>query len=109
VADGQVPLQAGQGPVVEDAGHEALVLDHGELLAVADRHAGGLLAAVLEREQAEVGQLGRGEAGGVHGEDPARLPQVVVVAVVGPRGPDHDGDPGCSASITAHSLPSRHP
>ena len=57
MADGEVALEGGQRAVVEGAGDEALVLDDGELDAVGHRHAGGLLAPVLQGVQ---GQVGRG-------------------------------------------------
>ena len=84
VADGEVAVQPRQGAVVEHAGDEALVLDDREQLAVADRHARGLLAAVLQGEQRQVGEVGHRLAGGVEGDDPTRL-LGVVVAVVGRR------------------------
>ncbi len=56
MADGQVAVQAGQRPVAEHARHQALVLDHGEQLAVADGHAGRFLATVLEREKSQIGE-----------------------------------------------------
>ena len=71
VADGQVPGQAGQGPLVEHRGDQSHVLDHGDGLAVAHRHAGRLLAAVLQGVDAVEGQLGRALPGRVHPEDPA--------------------------------------
>ena len=52
------PVSAGEGAVVEHRGDQALVLDHEDLGAVAHRHARRLLAAVLEGEEAEVGQVG---------------------------------------------------
>ena len=48
-------------------------------LAVADRHAGGLLAAVLQGVEAEVGQVGDGLIGGEDTEDAAGLLRGVVV------------------------------
>jgi hypothetical protein len=58
VADGEVPAQRGEGGLVEHLGDQAeLLVDH-DGGAVGHRHPGGLLAAVLERVQTEVGQLG---------------------------------------------------
>ena len=57
--------------LVEDLGDEAHVLHHRDGLAVAHRDPGRLLPAVLEREEAEVGEVGDGLAGGVDPEDPA--------------------------------------
>jgi hypothetical protein len=89
VADGQVAVEAGQSAVVEHAGHQALVLDDRELLAIADGHAGRLLAAVLEGEEAEIGELGDGLVGrpprGVEADDAARLLEVVVAVRHGPQ------------------------
>ena len=76
--DRQVPTEARERTVVEDGGHEALVLHHGYSAAIADRHASRLLTAVLQREQAEVGQVGDGLPGGVDAEDAARLLGMVV-------------------------------
>jgi hypothetical protein len=42
-----MPLQAGELALVEDGGHQAHVLDHGDRVTVADRHARRLLAPVL--------------------------------------------------------------
>ena len=58
VGDGEVAAQARQAPLVEDrADHPEVLVEH-QLLAVADRDPGRLLAAVLEREQAERGDRG---------------------------------------------------
>src|SRR5690349_13032579 len=53
-----LPGQGGQGGLVEDLGDQAHLLVHHDAAAVADRDAGRFLAAVLERVQAEVGELG---------------------------------------------------
>ena len=58
VADRDVADQAGEGRLVEDLRDQAHVLVDQDLTAVADRDAGRLLAAVLQRVQPEVGQLG---------------------------------------------------
>ena len=78
VADREVALQRGEPALVEHLGDEAHVLRHGDRLAVAHRDAGGLLAAVLEREQAEVGQLRDRLAGAVHAEDAAGVARGLV-------------------------------
>ena len=52
-------------------GHEAHVLHDGDGLAVAHRHAGRLLAPVLEGVDAVEGEVGHRPAGGVDPEDPA--------------------------------------
>jgi hypothetical protein len=57
VADGRAPGQAGQGLLVEDVGDQA----HADVAAqalVAGDQPGGLLAAVLQGVQAQVGQVG---------------------------------------------------
>jgi hypothetical protein len=77
VADRQVARQPGQGSVVENAGHQALVLDHRDHLAVADRHARRLLPPVLQGEQPQVGELGDGLRRPVNGEYATRFAQIV--------------------------------
>ena len=72
-------------------------------LAVAHRHAGGLLAAVLQGVEAEVGQVGDGLAGGVHAEDAAGLLRGVVV---GRRGSQVEPG-GLVASDDAPSIEGR--
>ena len=69
VPDREVALQRREAALVEHLGDEAHVLGDGDRLAVAHRDAGRLLAAVLEREQPEVGQLRDRLAGSVHAED----------------------------------------
>ena len=63
VADGQVPGQARERPLVEDRGDQAHVLQTVIGLAVADRHAGRLLATVLEGVDAVEGELGHPRPG----------------------------------------------
>ena len=58
VADGVIAREWRHGLGCEHVGHQAGVLVQPGAAAVADRDAGSLLAAVLEREQAEEGQLG---------------------------------------------------
>ena len=100
VADGQVAVEAGERAVVEHAGHEALVLDHGERLAVADGHARRLLPAVLQREEAQVAELGDRQGRAVDGEDAARLLQLV-----GPAGRRRGGIRGGHADHSAATPP----
>ena len=57
VADRQVAAQAGQRRLVEDLGDQAEILVDHHAGAVADRDAGGFLAAVLECVEPEVGEL----------------------------------------------------
>ncbi len=91
VADGEVAGQAAEGPLVEHVGHQAHVLDHGDGAPVGHRDPGRLLATVLERVEAEVGQVGDGLAGRVDAEDAAGFLRGVVVRhvarAVGPHGP----------------------
>ena len=56
VRDRQVGRGGWEAALVEDLGDQAEVLVEHQLVAVADRRAGRLLAAVLEREQPERGQ-----------------------------------------------------
>ena len=89
VADGEVPGEAGERAVVEHRGDQPLVLDDEHLRAVAHGHAGRLLPAVLQGEEAEVRQVSDGLAGSVDAEDAARLLRGVVdgrvVEVLGGR------------------------
>ena len=73
VADGQVALEAGEVALVEDVGDQAHVLDDHHLGAVADRHAGRLLAAVLQGVEAVEGQVGHLAGPAPDAEHPARL------------------------------------
>ena len=85
-----VALQAAENLFVENAGdepHLAMAVDRD---AVADRETRALLAAVLQRVQAEVCQPRDVFAGRVDSGDPARLVQNVTgrlpgFLVVGPR------------------------
>ena len=54
VADRKIPVQRGQGGLVEDLADEAEVLVDEDVVAVADRDPGGFLASVLLREEPEV-------------------------------------------------------
>ena len=58
VADGQVPLEGGQGGLVEHLAHQAHVLEDKHAAAVGDGHAGRLLAAVLEDVEPVVHEVG---------------------------------------------------
>ena len=71
MADGKLTLERLEGRFVEDLGHQAHVFVDQDLIAVADCDASRLLAPVLERIQAEVGELGDLFAGGPHAEDAA--------------------------------------
>jgi len=56
--DRDVALQRVQRGLVENLRDQAHVLEHHDLVAVADRDPRRLLAAVLQRVEAEVGELG---------------------------------------------------
>jgi hypothetical protein len=73
VADRDLALERLEGRLVEDLRHESHVLVDQDLPAVADRDAGGLLPAVLQRVETEVGQLGDFLAGGPDAEDAASI------------------------------------
>ena len=69
--DGEVAVERGEAALVEHLGDEAHVLDDGDGLAVAHRDPGRLLAPVLERVEAEVGEVGDRLTGRVDAEDAA--------------------------------------
>ncbi|MNC87647.1 hypothetical protein D3C83_33840 [compost metagenome] len=70
-------LQRGEAALVEHLGDEAHVLHHGDRLAVAHGDPGRLLAAMLEGEQSEVGQLGDRLARRIDAEHPAGFADAV--------------------------------
>ena len=91
VADREVALERVERGLVEDLRDQPHVLVDQDLAAVADRDAGRLLAAVLQRVETEVGQLGDVLAGRPDAEDAARVAralflgvEVVVEATVAP-------------------------
>src|SRR5260370_17380010 len=67
--------------LVEDLRYQAHVLEHDDPGAVADGDAGRLLAAMLQRIQAEVGKLGHVLARRPDTENPAGIPRRPVVGV----------------------------
>ena len=71
VPDREVALERVERGLVEDLRDQPHVLVDQDLAAVADRDPGGLLAAVLQRVEAEVGQLGDVLAGRPDAEDAA--------------------------------------
>src|SRR3954466_5474500 len=81
VADREVALERVERGLVEDLRDQAHVLVDQDLPAVADRDAGRLLAAVLERVETEVGQLRDVLAGGPDPEDAAGVLRSPVVGV----------------------------
>ena len=81
VPDRDVALQGVERGLVEDLRHQAEVLEHDERRAVADRDARGLLAAVLQGVQPEIGHLGDLFARRPHTEDAARVLRSFVVGM----------------------------
>ena len=75
MAYGDVTAQRGQHRFAEHLGDEAHVLEHHDPGAVADRDAGRLLPPVLQRVQAEVGELGDFLARRPDAEHTARVPR----------------------------------
>ena len=71
VADRELAVQAGQVLLVEHLRDEAEVAQRREAAVLGDGDPGRLLAAVLERVQAEVGEPRDVAAGGVDAEDAA--------------------------------------
>ena len=68
VAHRDVAAERGQGGLVEYLGDQAHLLMHHDAAAVADGDARGPLAPVLQRVQAEVGELGHVLVGGPYAE-----------------------------------------
>ena len=81
VADGQVALERGEGGLVEHLRDQAHVLVDQDLPPVADRDPGGLLPAVLQGVEAEVGQLGDVLAGRPDPEDATGVLRALVLGV----------------------------
>ena len=79
VADRHVALQRPQLLLVEDLGDEARVAQRGDVPALAGGDPGRLLAAVLQRVEAEVGEPGDVVAGRVYAEDPAFVARALAV------------------------------
>jgi hypothetical protein len=67
--DREIAAQAGQGGFVEDLRHQAEILVDDDAGAVADGHAGRLLAPMLQRIEPVVGELGHIFARGPDTED----------------------------------------
>ena len=78
VADGDVPAQRAERALVEDLADQPHVLVDEDLLAVGRRDAGRLLPAVLQRVEAEVGELGDLLARGPDAEDTAGVLRCLV-------------------------------
>ena len=73
MADGQVAAKAGELALVEHGGDEAHVLHHRDEVAVADGHAGRLLAAVLQCVEAVEGEMCHWPSRGEYPEDSTRF------------------------------------
>jgi len=73
VADSQVASEAGEFALVEYGGDEAHVLHDRDEVAIADGHACGLLATMLEGEEAVEGEVCDRSPRGVDPEDSARF------------------------------------
>jgi hypothetical protein len=73
VPNGKESAQAFQGRFVEDLRHQAHIFVDKDLAAITDRDAGRFLTTVLERIEAEVGQLGDFFARCPYAKDPARV------------------------------------
>ena len=88
VAHGEVAAQGRERLLVEDLADQPEVLEDHDLATVADGHARGLLAAVLQGEEPEVGELRDLLAGRPDAEDAALLlgPLVVRGGLGGCRG-----------------------
>ena len=79
MADRHVALQRPQLLLVEDLGDEARVAQRRDVAALAGGDPGRLLAAVLQRVEAEVGEAGDVVPGCVYAEHPAFLARAVAV------------------------------
>ena len=86
MADRHVALERPQLLLVEDLGDEAGVAQRRDVAALAGGDPGRLLAAVLERVEAEVGEAGDVVAGRVYAEDPALVARSIAVAENGRLG-----------------------
>jgi hypothetical protein len=80
VADCHVALQRPQLLLVEDLGDEAGVPQGGDVAALAGGDPGRLLAAVLQRVEAEVGEARDVVPGCVYAKHPALVAGAVAVA-----------------------------
>ena len=95
VTDREVALERRERGLVEDLRDQAHVLVDEDLAAVADRDAGRLLAAVLQRVEAVVGQLGDVLPRRPHTEDATGVLGCAVMGV----------EVMCQASVPATSCP----
>ncbi len=81
MADGEVALQRCERGLVEDLRHEAEVLVDDGAGAVGDGDPGGLLAAVLQRVQPEVGEFRDLFPGGPDADDAAGVARTRLVGI----------------------------
>ena len=56
MTDRQISWKACQDRLVEHLGDQSKILVHGDVLTIADRDPGTLLATMLEREEPEIGE-----------------------------------------------------
>jgi hypothetical protein len=104
MADREVALEGVEGGLVEDLRDQPHVLVDQDLPAVAHRDAGGLLAAVLEGVEPEVGQLGDVLAGSPDPEHPAGVPRAGVLGVQLGRQPAVAAGPPRLAGLGGHAA-----
>ena len=108
VADGDVAVEVVERLLVEDLGHQPHLLDHVHLVAVADPDARRLLAAVLERVQPEVREVGDVLARVVDPEEAALLLHPLVAQRDWARGAPGRGHPrGAHGTAPASCAPTR--
>ena len=108
--DREVALERLERGLVEDLGDQAHVLVDQDLAAVADRDARRLLPAVLQRVEAEVGELGDVLARSPDAEDAAGVLRALVLGVEGGGEPTVAAAPGVAGLCTAglgHASESR--
>ena len=77
MADAQLALQGGQRPLVEDLGDQAELAVDDDPVSLGDGHAGRLLPAMLEGEEAEEGEPSDVLPGRPDAEEAARFPRAL--------------------------------
>ena len=105
VPDGEMPVEPREGALVEDGRHQTHVLDDGDGVAVAHRHAGRLLAPVLQGEEAIEREVGHPHPGRVDPEDTARFLHAVTILAQG--GVMHPPGPGPGSAPPRPPRPRR--
>src|SRR5207302_5642917 len=88
VSQRQVAGQPFERGLVEGLRHQAHVLVHSQLASVGGRDAGALLAAVLQRVEAEIGQVRDVITRRLNGEEPAFFVHALIAE---PVTPDQNG------------------